>query len=269
MRHRLVLAIAAAALAVVSGATAAGPNLGTTTKLEVGEVSFVTSLSGGNTTLSVKSPEGDTLRKASYAGAWGLPLVTLNGDVGGISRNGRVIVLSEARNVGTPLRSTTKFLVLDTGKLHLTRKITFPGDFAFDALSPNGRLLYLIEHHVASDVSQYRVRAYNLATGRLFPGAIVDKREADEPMTGFPTARVATPDGRRVFTLYTSAHHPFVHLLDTVSRAAFCIDLPTTNPQAIERASLALSKGGGKLSILGYGNIGALHVVNTKTLRVS
>ena len=29
------------------------------------------------------------------------------------------------------------------------------------------------------------------------------------------------------------------------------------------------SKGGGKLSILGYGNIGALHVVNTKTLRVS
>jgi hypothetical protein len=269
MRHRLLLVIAAAALLVASGAGAAGPDLGTTTKLNVGDVSFVTSLAGGNTTLSVKSAEGDTLRKAAFRGAWGLPLVTLKGDVGGISRNGRVLVLSEARNVGNPLRSKTQFLVLDTGKLRVTRTITFRGDFAYDALSPSGRMLYLIEHHVASDVSRYRVRAYNLAMGRLYAGAIVDKREADEPMTGFPTARVATPDGRRVFTLYTSAAHPFIHLLDTVARAAFCIDLPTTKPQAIERASLALSKGGGRLSILGYGGIGALHVVDTKTLRVS
>ena len=60
-------------------------------------------------------------------------------------------------------------------------------------------------------------------------------------MSGMPSARVSTADGRKVFTLYVGEEHPFVHLLDTVSRIAFCIDLPsTTDMRAIESATMSL-----------------------------
>ena len=89
-------------------------------------------------------------------------------------------------------------------------------------------------------------------------------------MTGFPTARVSSGDGRRVYTLYTSQEHPFVHLLDTVARAAFCIDLPSsTSGSAIEQAIMRLGDGGRSLTIVGGAGAGPRHVVDTSTLRVS
>jgi hypothetical protein len=272
LRHRLVRAAAgtaALALVALSSAAAAGPQLGTTNVLNADEVSYVATPGGAHTTLEVRSSEGDVLRKASFPGAWGVPLVTLNGDVAGLSRNGRVLVLSESKNVGTPLRARSQFLVLETRKLAPTRTVKLRGDFGFDALSPNGRMLYLIEHHIASDVSQYRVRAYDLQKGRLLSRIIIDKREPDEVMAGFPVARLSTGDGRLVFTLYLSEEHPFVHLLDTVSLAAFCIDLPNhVSQQAIERASMRLTNGGRSLAILDS-DLKRLNVVNTKTLRVT
>jgi hypothetical protein len=269
-RHRLVLAsVAALALVAASGAAAAGPQLGTTNLLDTNEVSYVATPSGGSTALEVRSSNGVVVRKASFPGAWGIPLVTLNSDVAGLSRDGRLLVLSESKNVGNPLRARSQFLVLDTRKLAVTRTVKLRGDFGFDALSPNGRMLYLIEHHVASDVSQYRVRAYDLRAGRLLSRIIIDKREPDEVMAGFPVARVSTGDGRRVFTLYLSEEHPFVHLLDTVSLTAFCIDLPShTSQQTIERAGMRLTNGGRSLTILDS-DLKLLNVVDTKTLQVT
>jgi hypothetical protein len=273
-RHRLsrcllALAVGALALGAVTGAAAKGPQLGTTHILNTNDVRYVTTPAGASTTLEVRSSEGDVLRKASFPGAWGIPLVTLNGDVDGLSRNGRVLVLSDTKNAGTPLRARSRFLVLDPHKLAVTRTVELRGDLGFDALSPNGRMLYLIEHHRPSDVSQYRVRAYDLKSGRLLSRIVVDKREPGEVMAGFPVARASTGDGRRVFTLYLSHEHPFVHLLDTVSLAAFCIDLPSrTSQQAIERASMRLTNGGRSLMILDS-DLDRLHVVDTTTLRVT
>ena len=89
-------------------------------------------------------------------------------------------------------------------------------------------------------------------------------------MSGMPSARVATADGRKVFTLYVGQEHPFVHLLDTVGRYAFCIDLPkTTDTRAIETAAMKLSNGGTKLTIVGTAGAGARHVIDVKTLKVS
>ena len=62
-------------------------------------------------------------------------------------------------------------------------------------------------------------------------------------MSGMPSARVSSADGRKVFTLYSGSDHSFVHLLDTVARTAFCIDLPkTTDQQALGQATMTLSK---------------------------
>jgi len=270
MRHRPLLAAAALVLAAAPGAVAAGPDLGTATQLNAAHVSYVVQPAGAGTSVVVRGENGAILRRATVPGRWGIPLVTINGDVAGLGRNGRLLVLAEYGNSGNPLRARSQLLVLETRRLAVERKVSLRGDFGFDALSPDGGLLYLIEHHVASDLSRYRVRAFDLADGRLLPGVIVDKREADEPMTGFPTARVSSGDGRRVYTLYTSQEHPFVHLLDTVARAAFCIDLPSsTSATAIERAIMRLGNGGRSLTIVGGAGAGPRHVVDTSTLRVS
>ncbi len=145
---------------------------------------------------------GGKARQTSIPGKWGIPLVTFNGEAGGLSHDGRLLVLSMATGLGRPLRAASGFVTVDTRKLEVIRTIKLRGDFAFDALSPNGRTLYLIEHFSTADVLRYRVRAYDLKTGRLLPQVIVDKREPDEPMSGMPSARVSTVDGRKVFTLY-------------------------------------------------------------------
>jgi len=272
MRHRHfpALGVLALAVALVPAAHAAGPGLGTATALNTDELTYTTAVSGGTTTVAVRpSASAEALRQAVIPGNWGIPRVTFNGEVGGLSRDGRVLVLATT-GYGRPLRAQSGFVTLDTRKLAVTRTISLDGDFAYDALSPNGRTLYLIEHFSNTDVLRYRVRAYDLRSGQLLPQVIVDKREPNEPMSGMPAARVSTTDGRKVFTLYAGNEHPFVHLLDTVARVAFCIDLPkTTDPRSVESATMTLSNGGAKLTILGTGAGGSNHVVDVKSLRVT
>jgi len=272
MRHRSlsILALGVAAAAVASTALAAGPSLGTATFLNGAKLTYTATTSGNATTVAVRpSASVDALREVSIPGKWGIPRVTFNGDVGGLSHDGRLLVL-QTTGFGRPLRAKSGFVAVDTRNLAVQRAIDLNGDFAYDALSPNGRMLYLIEHFSTADITRYRVRAYDLKTGRLLPQVIVDKREPNEPMSGMPSARIASADGRKVFTLYVGGEHSFVHLLDTVARTAFCIDLPeTTDARAIESATLSLSNGGNKLTIVGTAGAGPRHVVDVKTLRVS
>jgi hypothetical protein len=67
-----------------------------------------------------------------------------------------------------------------------------------DALSPSGSLLYLLQYRGSPWAinASYAVRAYNLDTHRLYPGAIVDRREPDEKMTGQPVTRIDQKPGR-------------------------------------------------------------------------
>ena len=61
----------------------------------------------------------------------------------------------------------------------------------------------MIQHASQADLVRYVVRAYDLAKRRLLPQAIVDKREPDETMRGYPVARATSPGGGWVYTLYT------------------------------------------------------------------
>ena len=106
------------------------------------------------------------------------------------------------------------------------RFLDLDGAYSFDALSPNGRWLYLIQYTSRHDPTRYAVRAYDLRAGRMLPKPIVDPTEPDEAMRGYPVTRATTPDGRWEYTLYDGAgSHPFVHALDTVGRKALCLDL--------------------------------------------
>ncbi len=267
-RNALILAAAALALGLVPAAGAVGPSLpAVTTPVSLGDVSYATKPSGSTTLLSERVA-GRLAHRTTLAGGWGVPMVTLGASgVGGLSPNGRILVLSDNVSSDGALRDRSRFAVVDTHTLEVVRTIALRGDYSFDALSPAGRWLYLI-HHVASVGDRYQVKAYDLREGRLLPGVIADKRQAGWLMAGYPVSRATGPGGRWVYTLYQqNDNYPFVHALDTVNRTAICIGLPWKwwkAPASIGGAKLSL--GGHTLTVAGGK---ARFALDTSTFRVT
>ena len=191
-----------------------------------GSVRYVTLRAGGGTLVAKVTQEGGAIiRSAFLPGRFSVPVVAFDGSTSGLSNDGRTLVLVRPR-VAFP-KGRTAFAVFDANRLRRPQRLTLDGDFSFDALSPDGRLLYLIEYIKPQDATRYRVRALDLDNGRFLPGTIIDPREPDEAMRGFPITRETSSDGRWAYTLYDGAGsgHPFVHALDTTGRTAACIDL--------------------------------------------
>jgi hypothetical protein len=274
MRRLAALATAALAVVVPAGAQASGPWLGVTDGgpgVAAQEVQYVTALQGSSTIVTARDESGAVVSTATVAGKWGLPLVTLNQDVGGLSRDGRVLVLAQPYTGSGELRTSTVFAVLRTHPLALRTTVTIRGDFGYDALSPDGRTLFLIQHASQRNLLSYRVRAYDLGTGKLLSRVIADKRQRSWLMNGMPIRRATSADGRWVYTLYSgSDNYPFVHALDTRTRTAVCIGLPwdwSTAGDSIYGAQLTLA--GGKLRIVGGGLNAKRFALDTRTFAVT
>jgi hypothetical protein len=185
---------------------------------------FVALPSGRNTLVArVEQLSGEVRGFRTIRGRFTIPAVAYDGSAAGLSSDGSTLVLLAPRP-RFPRRSTT-FAVLDAGNLNERSRLTLRGDFSFDAMSPDGRRLYLVNYTSPDDVLQYDVRALDVRTGRLDPKPIVDPREPDEEMNGHPLTRAMSPDGRWAYTLYDGVEHPFIHALDTTGRSARCIDL--------------------------------------------
>ena len=164
-------------------------------------------------------------------GRWVLPTVGLDPIPVGLTPDRRTIVLVEADapyGAAGADRSTSRFAVVD-GRLgldHDPRIVELDGAFDFDALSPDGKLLYLAQQVPGPIEGRYQVRVVDTSTGVMRPEIIVDKRNIDEGMAGHPVDQERRADGM-VMTLYRGAEYPFVHALSSVEAWAVCIDLPT------------------------------------------
>ena len=98
-------------------------------------------------------------------------------------------------------------------------RLAFRGAYSFDAISPDGHWLYLIEHVSSRNLTRYSVRVYDLLHHRLVPGSIVDKTEPDERMAGHARSsgcRRPTADGPTRSTRSRAGAY-FVHALDTAT----------------------------------------------------
>jgi hypothetical protein len=187
-----------------------------------GDTEFVTRSGKRTTLLTERARYGGPLRERRIHGTFSLPAVAYDGSPAGLSTDGRTLVLISPRT-RYPRKRTT-FAVIDAKTLRVRRHIGLKGDFSFDAISPDGRLMYLVEYN-PRNFGEYEVRAYDIPARRLLPKPIVDPREPDEEMYGVPVTRATSADGRWAYTLYDSSEHPFVHALDTSGRTAVCIDL--------------------------------------------
>jgi hypothetical protein len=202
-----------------------------------GGVRYVASPSGGSTLLrAIRVSDGKPLRAHRIPGRFGVAVVTLDGTRSGVSQDGRTLVLPSRTDRGA-------FAVIATGTLRVRKKIELDGDFAFDALSPDGRTLYVIEY---LSETNYRVRAVSVATGGLYARVVVAKGEEGAPMAGYPVTRATTREGRWAFTLYGREEEPaFVHALLTTARVAVCIDLPwVVSREALVHVRMSMERGG-------------------------
>jgi hypothetical protein len=199
-------------------------------------------------------------------GAFTIPAVALDGSPAGLSADGRTLVLIRPR-VSFPQRST-RLAIINARTLRVRRVVTLRGDFSFDAISPNGRHVYLIQYVAPKDPTRYAVRSYDVARSRLNPGQIVDPRERDEAMRGFPLTRTTSADGRWAYTLYDGAgKHPFIHALDTRGGTARCIDLDSLTLRDLRTPRLRVDRAGSRLVLDDVTT--PLALVDTKSFAVS
>jgi hypothetical protein len=174
---------------------------------------------------------GTALRTTEVTGAFRLPVVTQGGEVSGLSHDGSTLVLQGEPDVTAGGEvALSRLAVLDTTFESNPRLVELKGSFTYDAISPDGRLLYLVEHVPPAGSNHYRVRQYDLPTDRLAPRPVVDKRLAGSGdgviMQGYPVARAESRGGDWVYTLYqTASEAVFIHALNT-SGGAVCIGIP-------------------------------------------
>jgi len=194
-------------------------------------------------------------------GSWYIPAVAYDRSPGGLSADGGTLVLVTFPRSYPPQR--TRLAILDTRLFlrhptrgrqrprHAIRRLELPGAFSFDAISPDGSRVYLIQNfYRGARLTRYEVRALDVASGRLLPAPIVDPEEPDERMQGSPVDRVSSPDGRWAYTLYTGSEERFVHALDTVRGRAVCVDLPQLEDlREPFQLRLRLAAGGRKILV--------------------
>lgn len=269
----LVVALASGALPPAAGADGLPLNADASQSGVLsprGLTRYVTATADRQTAVIAQDASTGAVDRTTFLrGTFTVPLVAYDGTPAGISADGRILVLIRPRT-GFP-RARTVFAVMETkpraAGLRLRRRVGLDGDFSFDALSADGASLFLIHYISRHDPSKYRVRVYDMRTGRLDPKPIVDPRESADEMNGIAVTRAASPDGRWAYTLYDgNGGHPFIHALDTSERRAVCIDLHGTalaDPYALR---LEVTPGGRAIDVLRRRR--PVATVDTRTFRV-
>jgi hypothetical protein len=268
----LGLASIAAAIAVATAKADGLPVLGVDVgsvgvAAPSGTVRYVTLPAKGRTVVArVQQNGGQILASIVLPGKFTIPAVAYDGSASGLSADGRVLVLIQPR-AQFP-RELTTLAVLDARQLRARAFLRLRGDFSFDAISPKGGSLYLIQYVSPQDPTRYLVRTYDLRQNRLLTAPVVDPRARGEKMRGNPLSRAASPDGRWAYTLYDGAGKtPFIHALDTSGRSARCIDLDgLAGKDYLWRLRLRVNRNGSALTIRDGGATEL--IVETGTFRV-
>jgi hypothetical protein len=215
----------------------------------------------------LEAKTGRPLAARLLSGELTVPVVAYDSSPGGLSADGRTLVLIAPRHRFP--RARTRFVVLAARTLRPRKTIRLRGDYSFDAISPDGRWMYLIHYTSPKNAIRYEVVALDLRSGRLASKPIVDPREPDEKMNGRPLTRAASADGRWAYTLYDGTEHPFVHALDTVGRDARCVDLDwLTGHRSLQDLRFALRREGRELALRTPGKK-PVAVVDTTTFEAS
>ena len=265
----MALLLAAPAAAAADGLPVVGVDGSAGVVSSDGQYRYVTLAGERNTTVArIHVSDGSVARHRSIRGYFMVPAVAYDRSTSGLSADGRTLVLIQPRTrLG---QKHTRLVVLDAHRFRSERRLVLRGDFGFDAISPDGSRIFLVEYKSLGrhnfDPTQYAVRSLDLRSGKLDRAPIIDPTEPDERMGGLPVTRAQSADGRWAYTLYSGSEHPFVHALDTVGRTARCIDLDALRARD-DLFQMRLQIAGGDLRVVKGDK--PLLLVDTRTFAVA
>jgi len=154
-------------------------------------------------------------------GRWSVP-AAYGPAPSGLSANGKWMVLAAPPVPVSGSGMLNRFAVVDLTQRRIDHIVNANGDVGFDAVSDDGKNLYLVEHLVPAPHYAVRVASFN-GTGLL--GGVLGQIKTAEPevMNGLYHASVAV--GADWFlSLYSNpVHGPFIHALNTTQLYAQCI----------------------------------------------
>jgi hypothetical protein len=233
---------------------------------------YATVDAGEDTQLMRIDQEGGEITAARRIdGEFSVPLVAIDGTPSGLSADGETLALINPRTRFP--RHETSFVIVDisSGRMRPEPPLTLRGDFSFDALSPDGRIMYLIEY-LSRDYNNYAVREYDLLRDRLLPDPVLVAHEVSPgEMRGLPMTRATSPDGRWEYTLYNGggrrSDEAFIHTLDTERGISHCVDLAMVNGNEAWRVGLELTDDGGTLNATRGGQ--TLAMLDTETFALT
>ena len=146
MRRAWVIAACAAGLVAPASASAdAGRSAvagGSGVSTWTGRVNFVAVSAGRDTMIQRVVRNGGVVERTRLIGGhYGIPAAAVDGSTTGLSADGRTLVLAERTST-----TKTRLLVLDTETLRTRKRIALPEFLSVDAISPDGRTLYVLRY---------------------------------------------------------------------------------------------------------------------------
>ena len=157
------------------------------------------------------------------------------------------------------------------GRHERVRRFGLRGNFEPEAFSTDKTNLFVLQYRPARAPTSYQVRRLNFKTGKLSDIYTPDK-QLQEAMRGDARVQAVSPDGRRLYTLYSlrtaDGAFSFIHVLDLDEKWAHCIDLPENFGIGASSTALSVSEDGKKLFVAN-GAAHAVAEVDTQLLSVA
>jgi hypothetical protein len=153
-----------------------------------------------------------------------------------LSFNARWLALRETRG------SSTRIAVIDTQKMRVVTDTILDGQFGLDAITSNGKVLYLIQSLPDIGYGVYQVRSFSIDRHVLDNKIIVERGQKPGSMQGEAWTRQWSPDGSWLYTLYIEDNgQAFVHALNLNARTTACLDFPPVSSNVALMAHFTLS----------------------------
>jgi DNA-binding beta-propeller fold protein YncE len=174
-----------------------------------------------------------------------------------LSDDGRRVVLGPTGSY-TDGRDRTSLLAVEPEAGTVPQSLYVVGNVEPEAFSTDGRALFVLQYTPAGAPTQYQVRRLDLTTGAV--DDVPDKASGwGDAMAGTARTHALAPDGRRLYTLYTTGDPmagtatAFVHVLDLDEQWAFCVFLPVP---------FGVGGGGGPMTIAVAPDSSAVYVTD-------
>ena len=187
-----------------------------------------------------------------------------------VSDDGNMAVLTSQQQAHYAYgRTETEFTIVRNGRD--VQKITLPGNYEPEAFSTDGENLFVINYLPAKKPSKYQVRRLDLVIEEVM-GVYTPHEELQRAMGGTARIQAGSPDGSRLYTLYTLGNGAnsaaFIHVLDLDRLWAHCIDLPKEFARGADFASALTVSADNESLYVGNARADVLAEVDTESLEV-